>query len=612
MVPHFTGRQTERKEVVRHMISQSTRLVSIFGPPGFGKTSVAIAVGHYFKRQGLPVYFLSLRNVKSTNDLMSQLLTSFGITPSAGTEEKQLSRSTDELCRFFSGILPNIFIVLDNADSLFQGSQQIQDILNLLENIFSCCKKVTFLSTTIMSVTKVFKTKFQCYESINIASLDNQSSSKLVRKLLQEVSESECLRITKICGRVPLAIKLLCRLIEDEQPTQYLDEFSRSSQNIIDELDDPDLPSDQRLKILFESSFHKLSQQEQEVFVSLSVFVGESFDEYAAVKVIGKEKNIASKLLHRVIRKSLIADSSATETKPLSFHPLIRSFAHEKGEHEMKEIASEARTCYLSHYVALFKDLNQEFLAGNSLSTLRNFELEKENILHSLLEGISCETVCDAIFHVLSTADLFFDTIVYFADFIFDNIYDSAITKAKEQHNVVATHKLLLGRAFGEITRDMRYLKEAEKIEKDSPSIISAEAKGKRMCYFGIYLLINSSSNRGSEILERGIIMMSCENMILKALSYQILALYFEFAEDLVKSIKFHELAIIECKNRKELHIFFLTIKEVTCTEEKHDEVQDSHCQPLILAFTLLICALVRKYGMNNILQRLAVIVSNM
>ena len=106
--------------------------------------------------------------------------------------------------------------------------------------------------------------------------------------------------------------------------------------------------------------------------------------------------------------------------------------------------------------------------------------------------------------------------------------------------------------------------------------------------------------------------MMSYENMILKALSYQILALYFEFTDDLVKSIKFHELAVIECKNRKELHIFFLTIKEVTCTEEKHDEVQDSHCQPLILAFTLLICALVRKYGMNNILQRLAVIVSNM
>ena len=100
MVPHFTGRQTECEEVVHQMISQSTRLVAISGPPGFGKTSVAIAVGHCLKRQGLPVYFLSLRNVKSTNDLTTQPLNSFGHTPS-GTEEKQLPRSTDELCRFF-------------------------------------------------------------------------------------------------------------------------------------------------------------------------------------------------------------------------------------------------------------------------------------------------------------------------------------------------------------------------------------------------------------------------------------------------------------------------------------------------------------------------------
>ena len=85
--------------------------------------------------------------------------------------------------------------------------------------------------------------KFQFHKTIQIASLDNQSSSKLVRKLLQQVSDSECLRITTICGRVPLAIKILCGLIdEDEKPTQYLDEFCRSSQSIIDMLDDPDSP----------------------------------------------------------------------------------------------------------------------------------------------------------------------------------------------------------------------------------------------------------------------------------------------------------------------------------------------------------------------------------
>ena len=109
----------------------------------------------------------------------------------------------------------------------------------------------------------------------------------------------------------------------------------------------------------------------------------------------------------------------------------------------MKEIAFEVRTRFLGHYVSIFKDLNEEFLAGNSLSSFRNFEFEKENIFYSFsAEGISCGTVCDAIFQVLSTSDLFFDTIVYFKDgHFFDDIYDSALAKAKQQHNVVATHQ---------------------------------------------------------------------------------------------------------------------------------------------------------------------------
>ena len=454
-----------------------------------------------------------------------------------------------------------------------------------------------------------------------IASLDNQSSSKLVRKLLQKVSESECLRIAEISGHVPLAIKILCGLIgEDEKPTQYLDEFCRSSQGIIDLLDEPDSPSDLRLKIIFESSFERLSQQEQEAFVSLSVFIGESFDEHAAVKVIGGENVIAKKLLRGVKRKSLI-DSFSTEAKPLYFHPLIRSFAVKKGQNEMKEIASEARTRFLKHYISLFKDLNQEFLAGNSaLSAFRNFEIEEENIFHCLVEGILCETVCDETFHVLSTADLFFNTMVWFPyqrEQLCYRIYDSAITKTKQQQNVVATHKLLLGRALYHITYNdntaVAFLKEAKAIEKENPSLISEEAMAKRMCYDGIYLLLNNSTNKGYEILERAISIMGCENQILKALSYQMLALCFKFNEDLVKSAKCRELAITECKNRKDLLNFFLSIKEVCSSEEeKNLEVPHSHNQPLILGFTLLLCCLARKYHMNNLIQRFAAILSYM
>jgi hypothetical protein len=87
-------------------------------------------------------------------------------------------------------------------------------------------------------------------------------------------------------------------------------------------------------------------------------------------------------------------------------------------------------------------------------------------MVHSLSE----EAVCDAIFDVLSDADLFLDTIFYFQhDQIFQEIYKLAIAKAKEQRKFNAVLQLLIAKAFAQITWDygatLALLKEAEEIE---------------------------------------------------------------------------------------------------------------------------------------------------
>ena len=74
MVPNFTGRQGECEKIISHVTSESIRLVSIWGSPGFVKTSVAIAVGHALQSQGLPVFWVSLRGLRSKADLVSKFL----------------------------------------------------------------------------------------------------------------------------------------------------------------------------------------------------------------------------------------------------------------------------------------------------------------------------------------------------------------------------------------------------------------------------------------------------------------------------------------------------------------------------------------------------------
>ncbi|XP_022810303.1 uncharacterized protein LOC111347314 isoform X1 [Stylophora pistillata] len=99
MVPYFTGREKECDEVFAHVTNKATHLVSIWGSPGFGKTSTAIAVGHRLQAQDLPVCFVSLRGMRLTSDLTSKFLGLF--TPQSVSESQRL-KENNELCWIFS------------------------------------------------------------------------------------------------------------------------------------------------------------------------------------------------------------------------------------------------------------------------------------------------------------------------------------------------------------------------------------------------------------------------------------------------------------------------------------------------------------------------------
>ena len=51
-VPMFTGRENEIEEISKLMTDDSTRVVNIWGSPGFGKTSIAIQETHHLLSLG--------------------------------------------------------------------------------------------------------------------------------------------------------------------------------------------------------------------------------------------------------------------------------------------------------------------------------------------------------------------------------------------------------------------------------------------------------------------------------------------------------------------------------------------------------------------------------
>ena len=573
VVPNFIGRQSECEEITGHVTAQSSRMVSIWGSPGFGKTSVAIAVGHSLQSQGLPVCWITLRGLQSKAGLVSKLLSFVRQAVSHHQLSSQRLSLDDELCQLFSEISDHFVIILDNADDLLEsGFPNVkEEVIGLLEEILRRNEKIKFIVTTRESL-EFMKLHFQCHHGVRIRPLDETSSQSLVNELLPNASNSDVRQIIHICGHVPLAIKLLCSSISDEdsiQPSQFLrDVIESSTEGIFEMLDNPDYPTSHRLKFLFNSSFHRLSTQEKEALVSLCI-LPENFDVNIAAAVLNKKGILCNKILQSLRRKSLLDSSS--KPRLFTMHKLLQSFAREKGEHEMKETVDNSKGRFYAYYVSCFKELNEQFLKGHSMSAFVAFYEEKESFIESLIESCSDSRTADDVFDVLVEAELFLDSVFWCSSegAIFDKIYDSALKGASVHRKNMYHARLIASRAFGLLTwgakgMTMQFLSKVNEIQEET-SPVPTDVKGKYLCYFGIYQLVIGKTEGGVQCLQEALSLLNNnpEQTILRLIVFQILALYYQSQNNPLTSSQFYSKALQECRTAGDTNLLVIPATEM-------------------------------------------------
>ncbi|CAH3026870.1 unnamed protein product [Porites evermanni] len=552
-VPNFTGRQSEVEEIMGHATSESTRLVSIWGSPGFGKTSVAIAVGHALQSQGLPVYWVSLRGLQSKADLTSKFLRLLR-QPTINNQpsDKRLSLD-DEVCQLFNEISKQSVFILDNADDLLEsGRPKVkEEVMQLLEEILRQNPRLTFIVTTRESL-EFMDIHFQGHQGLRIRTLDKASTQRIIHELLPNASPADCTEVAHICGQVPLAIKIMCSLIseDDSLPRHFLDDFKASStENIVCMLDNHDYPTSHRLQFIFDSSFQRLTAQEQEALISLSI-LPENFITEVAAAVLGTKSGFkAKRMLQNLRRKSLIDSGSKPGT--YTMHKLLQSFSKEKGDTEMKETILNAKGRLNAFYVSHFDKLNKQFLTGHSMDAYIAFYEDKESIIQSLVEGCFDSKIADTVFDILVKGELFLDSLFWTASEgkNFDDIYDAAIKAANLHGNEKYHRQLLTSKAFAEATwgrkgKTNQLLSEVKVLQAAS-SLVSNQEKGKSFCYLGICYLTAEETKSGVHCLQQAL--SSLENcndpelLFLKFLILQILVCYYQSLNDFYNASYYYD-----------------------------------------------------------------------
>ena len=491
-IPHFVGRHDECRAMINHLTDEDTRLVNVCGPPGFGKTSVAIQVAHQLHEDmKIPVYFASLRGMESKDELVSKLLSML-------TDAKQGPHvsSSHWLIQCLQQQKNPLILILDNADDLLEAddAKRKQQVLRFIEEILAQCKHIKLVLTSRESLNFLSLTLPIHIERITV--LDKASSESLVQRLLPDVSEDDRSFIVTECGQVPLAIRLMCSMVKEDVSIGELQEELKSSP-LVEVLDDESFSDDARLKTIINTSFRRLSPHERKAFVSLAVFPGRFGIAEAKAVLDLKTELQTKKIIRSLERKSLI--HCEDNFSYFSMHSLLRSYVD--GERGIdKSVEAEFLTAQLhfyEYYISRFELANEKFLTGPSNEASLIFVDERQSIFLSLTNGVRAgDKLYRKAVEVLCKAELFLFAVLLDEQISFEQLYDIAVQEAKRRQNVFDERQLLASKSF----RHWGWFSLGLQTWDDSlftGCTNKADWPAKLLCYYGVHQMLSFENAEG-------------------------------------------------------------------------------------------------------------------
>lgn len=319
----FFGRRPEIAEIT-HLLSESDcRLVTLVGPGGVGKTSLALKVLEEVKegfQHGSTIVYLDA--IDSAASLLRAIGTAVGfVFSSAASPKLQL---LDHLRNKSMLLLLDSFEhLLDNSNPPAGARPTINECTILLREIITVAPRIRLLVTSTERLNLQAEW-VQCIQGLPMPSdglatrqLDEWGEEESAVQLflhcvaqarsIHELSQADKSAIVRICQAVegiPLALELAASWAQVISLPEIAAELHQNLSFLSTRM--RDLPQrHQSLTALFDRSWRLLGDREQRAISSLAIFRG-GFDRNAAAVVTGTDLS----LLAALIDKSLLCSDS--------------------------------------------------------------------------------------------------------------------------------------------------------------------------------------------------------------------------------------------------------------------------------------------------------------
>jgi predicted ATPase/DNA-binding XRE family transcriptional regulator len=373
------GREEEQQMLETFLMDPALRLITITGAGGMGKTRLALAVAErqvqIRDRFQDGVFFISLAPVSSAEQIVPTMASVLAF-PLQGQDRRSPRQQLIDYLRSkrMLLLLDNFEHLLDGGDlvmAILQAAPGVQILVTSREPLRLRGEQLLPLQGLALPNAPTDEAPTASQNGYPAATLFVETARRIQPHFRPDHNESsQIARICRVVQGMPLALELAAAWVDTLALPHIAAEVERSLDLL--ETDFRDVPARHRsMRAVFDASWARLSDQEQQVFSALSVFRG-GFTLEAAEAVAAASLSILS----RLIKQSLLQyDPSQVRYQ---IHELLRQYGAEKLTLEGEERAIRRR--HSVYYCAWMHTRALDLQGAQQQIALVDIETESGNV----------------------------------------------------------------------------------------------------------------------------------------------------------------------------------------------------------------------------------------
>ncbi|GAA1591882.1 BTAD domain-containing putative transcriptional regulator [Kribbella karoonensis] len=395
----FVGRREDVFELTR-LLSNGTRLVTMVGPGGAGKTRLATETGRSLVDQsGDGIWFVELAPLGDAADVAPAVLSTLGASEYVDVTQARFAPQHIPTSRAATQRLVEVIgdrrvlLVFDNCEHL------VQEVAGLVDSLLAACPRLRVL-TTSREPLSIPGEHLHPVGPLDLppedAATDEYPSMQLfvdrARAVRPDFQLTDANReaVAEICRRLdgmPLAIELAAARLRALNPPQIVDRLADRFR-LLTSGSRTALPRHQTLRAVVEWSWDLLDPDEQAVARRLSLFSGGATLD-AAEQICSDEHLPAESVLGvlaSLVDKSLV--EAAADERSVRYRMLetVRAYGAEQlkasGEYD------RFRWAHTVYFSRLLRAARPKLRTGEQIEWIARLTADQENLIDALRTAI--------------------------------------------------------------------------------------------------------------------------------------------------------------------------------------------------------------------------------